>query len=273
MTLQIASERGEQTVLLETDRNPDFVQALERGLAVIRTFSREKPAQTLSDVARATGLTRAAARRFLLTLEELGYVSYNENDRRFSLRPTVLSLGYAYLSSLSFTDIAQPHMEAVVEQVHESCSAAVLDGAEIVYVARVPTKRIMAISLALGSRLPAHATSMGRVLLAYLPPAALEEVLHKIRFEPITPYTVTSCEKLRLILAEVKAQGYCLVDQELEEGLRSIAAPIFDRRGNVIAALNISTHVSRVSLEQLLQEFLPLLLQTVRRISQELPPS
>jgi IclR family pca regulon transcriptional regulator len=273
MSLQLEPERGEKIVILERDRNPNFVQALERGLAVIRTFSREKPAQTLSEVAKATGLTRAAARRFLLTLEELGYVHYNESDRKFSLRPTVLSLGYAYLSSLSFTDIAQPHMETLVEQVHESCSAAVLDGTEIVYVARVPTKRIMAISLALGSRLPAFATSMGRVLLADLSPAALDNYFCKAELKPITPNTVCDPERLRTILAEVKVQGWALLDQELEEGLRSIAAPIRDRRGCVIASLNVSTHVSRVSKEQLLQDFLPLLLQTAQRISKELPPS
>lgn len=261
------------TVGAEKEKNPDFVQSLERGLAVIKAFSKERPALTLSEVAKATRMTRAAARRFLLTLECLGYVSYNENDRKFSLRPSVLSLGYAYLSSLSFTHLAQPYMEGLVERVHESCSAAVLDGEEIVYVVRVPTKRIMTISLALGSRLPAYATSLGRVLLADLPANALDEFFHMVKLEPITPYTVTDCQRLRAILGEVKAQGYCLLDQELEEGLRSIAAPIRDRRGTTIAAVNISTHVSRVSMEQLQQEFLPLLIQTTKRISLELPPS
>lgn len=256
---------------LEKDKNPDFVQALERGLAVIKAFSKEKPAMTLSEVAKETGMTRAAARRFLLTLEELGYVACNE--RKFSLRPSVLSLGYAYLSSLSFAEVAQPHMENLTEQTHESCSAAVLDGTEIVYVVRVPTKRIMTISLSLGSRLPAYATSMGRVLLAHLPPEGLDEYFRTAKLEPITPHTVCDPCLLRPILAEIKAQGWALLDQELEEGLRSIAAPIRDRRGNVIAALNLSTHVSRVSLEQLQKDFLPRLLLTAARISAELPPA
>lgn len=262
---------GENSGVLERERNPDFVQALERGLAVIKAFSKERPSLTLSEVAKATGMTRAAARRFLITLEELGYVA--QNERKFTLRPTVLCLGYAYLSTLSFMDIAQPHMESLNERVRESCSAAVLDGSEIVYVVRIPTKRIMNISLALGSRLPAYCTSMGRVLLADLPADALDSFLAKASLDPLTPCTVTDPDCLRAILREVKVQGWALVDQELEEGLRSIAAPICDRRGKVIAALNVSTHVSWVSLEQLKEEFLPQLIQTARRISAELPPS
>jgi IclR family transcriptional regulator, pca regulon regulatory protein len=242
---------------------------LERGLAVIRAFSKERPALTLSEVAKLTNMTRAAARRFLITLEDLGYVA--SDGREFSLRPSVLSLGYAYLSSLSLSDIAQPYMEALVEQVHESCSAAVLDGTEIVYVARVPTKRIMTISLALGSRLPAYATSMGRVLLAELSSAELDAFFSKAELKPITPLTVTDVPQIRQLLAEIKQQGWSLVDQELEEGLRSISAPIRNRRGTAIAALNISAHASRVSIEQLKANFLPLLLHTVKQIEEAMP--
>jgi IclR family transcriptional regulator, pca regulon regulatory protein len=242
---------------------------LERGLAVIRAFSKERPALTLSEVAKLTNMTRAAARRFLITLEDLGYVA--SDGREFSLRPSVLSLGYAYLSSLSLSDIAQPYMEALVEQVHESCSAAVLDGTEIVYVARVPTKRIMTISLALGSRLPAYATSMGRVLLAELSSAELDAFFSKAELKPITPLTVTDVPQIRQLLAEIKQQGWSLVDQELEEGLRSVSAPIRNRRGTAIAALNISAHASRVSIEQLKANFLPLLLHTVKQIEEAMP--
>src|SRR4051794_33761327 len=153
-------------------RGADFVQSLERGLAVIRAFDADRPELTLSDVARATGLPRAAARRFLLTLAELGYV--RGDGGRFSLRPRVLELGYAYLSGLGLPEVAQPHMEALVARVNESCSMSGLDDTDVVYVVRVPTRRIMAITLAVGTRLPAYATSMGRVLLAALPAAELD---------------------------------------------------------------------------------------------------
>jgi IclR family pca regulon transcriptional regulator len=260
---------GESDTRLEKDKNPDFVNSLERGLAVIKAFSREKPSLTLSEVAKETNMTRAAARRFLITLEELGYVA--QHGRKFTLRPSVLCLGYAYLSTLSFPEIAQPYMEALTEKVHESCSAAVLDGVDIVYVARVPTKRIMNISLAPGSRLPAFTTSLGRVLLADLSGEALNTFFNKAEFIARTPYTVTDPIRLREILTEVKAQGFALVDQELEEGLRSISAPICDRQGSAIAALNLSTQVSRTSLEQLKEEFVPLLIHTAKQISTELP--
>src|SRR6201997_4996106 len=166
-------------------RNSDFVQSLERGLAVIRAFDAEHRELALSDVARSTGLTRAAARRFLLTLVKLGYVNFSQG--RFSLRPRVLELGYAYLSSLSLPEVALPHMEALVTKVNESCSISVLDETDVVYVARVPTRRIMSITLAIGTRLPAFVTSMGRVLLAGLPDDELEERLQRIEVVPLTP--------------------------------------------------------------------------------------
>lgn len=252
---------------MNNNHHPEFVQSLEKGLAVIKAFSREKPALTLSEVAKATNLTRAAARRFLITLEELGYVACH--GREFSLRPTVLSLGYAYLSSISLPEIAQPHMEALVEQVRESCSAAVLDGTEIVYIARVPTKRIMTISLALGSRLPAYCTSMGRILLAGLTPEALEQYLQQAELKPLTKRTITHPQLLKASLDEVRAQGWSMVDQELEEGLRSISAPITDRRGAVVAAINLSTQANRVTLDQLHEDFVPRLLDCSQKISTE----
>src|ERR1700748_150559 len=176
-------------------RNSDFVQSLERGLAVIRAFDAEHRELALSEVARSTGLTRAAARRFLLTLVKLGYVSFSQGP--FSRRPRVLDLAYASLSSLSLPEVALPHMESLVAQVNESCSISVLDDTDIVYVARVPTRRIMSITLAVGTRLPAYATSMGRVLLSALPEAELEERLARITVEPLTSHTVKDKEALR----------------------------------------------------------------------------
>ena len=245
-----------------------FVQSLERGLAVIRAFGAERPELTLSDVARVTGLTRAAARRFLLTLVELGYV-YTDG-RMFSLRPRVLELGYAYLSTLSLTDVASPHMEQLVASLRESSSISVLDGDDIVYVVRVRTRRIMTVTIAVGTRFPAYATSMGRVLLASLPGRGLEEYLARVRLAPLTRRTITRAPALRAAVAEVRAQGWALVDQELEDGLRSLAAPIATAGGEVTAAINVSTHSSRVTLGTLRRSFLPQLLETAHRIEVEL---
>jgi len=232
------------------------VQSLERGLAVIRAFDAEHRELGLSDVARLTGLSRAAARRFLLTLVGLGYV--HQADGRFSLRPRVLELGYAYLSGLSLPEVAQPHMESLVAAINESSSVSVLDDTDIVYVARVPTRRIMSITLAVGTRLPAFATSMGRVLLAGLADEALEARLRRIAFVALTPYTVTDAGALRAVLHQVRANGYAAVDQELEEGLRSLAVPIHDATGTTVAALNVSVHASRGTMTTLRRDFLPL---------------
>jgi IclR family pca regulon transcriptional regulator len=236
-------------------RNSDYVQSLARGLSVIRAFDEDHREMALSDVARATGLTRAAARRFLLTLVKLGYVHFDGG--RFSLRPRVLELGFAYLSSLTLPEVAQPHLERLVAQVNESSSISVLDDNEVVYVVRVPTRRIMSITLAVGTRLPAYATSMGRVLLANLPEDELEERLARIELKPLTKRTVKDADALRKLLASVRRQGYALTDQELEEGLRSVAVPIRDSSGEVVAALNVSVHASRTTVPALRGEFLP----------------
>jgi len=236
-------------------RNADYVQSLERGLSVIRAFDSEHRELGLSEVARATGLTRAAARRFLLTLVALGYMHFDGS--RFSLRPRVLELGFAYLSSLSLPELAEPHMEALVARINESSSISVLDDTDVVYVARVPTRRIMSITIAVGTRLPAFATSMGRVLLAALPDAELEERLARIDVRPLTPRTVKSHGDLRRVLDQVRRQGYAVTDQELEQGLRSAAVPIHDASGTVIAALNVSVHASRASMHELRSRFLP----------------
>lgn len=265
MAVLDSRERGEAT---DDERPPEFVRSLDRGLAVIRAFSAEAPSLTLSDVARATGLTRAAARRFLLTLESLGYVG--SDGRRFHLRPKVLELGYAYLSSLTFEEVALEHMRELVEQVHESSSASVLDGADIVYVARVPAKRIMSIGLNVGTRLPAFCTSMGRILLAGLPDAALDDYFRSACLEARTSRTVTEEARLRRILSEVGVQGWALVDQELEDGVRSVAVPIRAADGTVLAAMNISGHAARVRLEELRKTYLPLLQAAAGRIEADL---
>jgi IclR family pca regulon transcriptional regulator len=231
------------------------VQSLERGLSVIRAFDADHRELGLSEVARATGLTRAAARRFLLTLVELGYMHFDGS--RFSLRPRVLELGFAYLSSLSLPEVAEPHMEALVAQINESSSISVLDDTDVVYVARVPTRRIMSITLAVGSRLPAYATSMGRVLLAGLDDAELEERLGRIEIAPLTTRTVKDHDALRAVLEQVRRQGYAVTDQELEQGLRSAAVPIHDASGTVVAALNVSVHASRASMHELRSRFVP----------------
>lgn len=249
-------------------QSSDYVQSLERGLAVIRAFDAEHRELALSEVARLTGLTRAAARRFLLTLVKLGYVNYSQG--RFSLRPRVLELGYAYLSSLSLPEVAQPHMEALVAQVNESCSISVLDDLDVVYVARVPTRRIMSITLAVGTRLPAFVTSMGRVLLAGLPDEELEERLARIEIVPLTSRTVKDMDGLRAILAAVRRQEYAATDQELEEGLRSLAVPLHSASGAVTAALNVSVHASRASMPVLRREFLPLAVSTATAIEEDL---
>jgi IclR family pca regulon transcriptional regulator len=243
---------------------PEFVQSLERGLKVIRSFDADHPQLTLSEVAALTDLTRATARRLLLTLEDLGYVT--SDGRKFSLTPRVLDIGYAYISSLDIQQVAQPYLEALSEQVNESVSVTVLDEADIIYVARVPTTRIMTISLGLGSRLPAHCTSMGRVLLAELATDELHAVL-PARLVPRTDRTITARRDLEAVLDQVRLQGWALVDEELELGVRSIAAPLRDSAGRAIAAMNVSTHAGRTTVDELHEHFVPALVATAKEIS------
>ena len=240
------------------------LQSLERGIAVIQVFSRERPALTLSEVARLTGITRATARRILLTLEDVGHVRCD--GRLFSLTPRVLTLGWAYLSSLNLWETAQPMMEELAQTTNESCSAATLDLPDVVYVARMPTGRIMTISLGVGTRLPAHCTSMGRALLAGLPDAELDAFLADARLEPFTDRTITDRSRLRQAIESVREDGWALVDQELEIGLRSVAAPL-RAVGQTIAALNVAVAAPRVPLEELRRTILPALLETAALIS------
>jgi IclR family transcriptional regulator, pca regulon regulatory protein len=249
-------------------RDSDFVQSLDRGLAVIRAFGPDRERLSLSEVARATGLTRAAARRFLLTLVKLGYV--RSDGREFSLRPKVLELGYAYLSGLALPEVAEPHLEDLSARLHESSSISVLDGHYIVYVARVATKRIMTVAISVGTRFPAYAASMGRVLLAGLPSEELERYLAEATFEAFTERTVTDPDRLREIVAQVRRDGYSIIDQELEHGLRAIAVPIRDSSGTVTAAVNVSAHASRLTTDAMRAQLLPALLETAGYIEADL---
>ena len=242
-----------------------YVQSFARGLQVIRSFSAGAPRQTLSEVAAASGLTRAGARRILLTLQTLGYVT--SDGKLFALTPRILDLGFAYLSSMPIWNRAEPVMEALVRQVQESCSAAVLDATDIVYVMRVPTHKIMRINLGVGSRLPAYCTSMGRLLLADLDEEELHARLEASTREAFTKHTLTDIDALLAKVAQARRQGWCLVNQELEEGLVSIAAPIVDRAGRAVAALNISGQANRTSAKVMQDTMLPALLASAREIS------
>jgi IclR family pca regulon transcriptional regulator len=249
-------------------RPREYVQGLERGLAVIRSFSAETPHLTIAQVAERTGLTRAVARRYLKTLEALGYVI--QNNDRFSLTPRLLDLGFTYLSTLDVTSVVQPFMEQVPDALPESCSVSVLDDHDVVYIARRAANRIMSINLAVGSRLPAHATSMGKVLLAYLPPVEFEHYLQSVDREPLTANTIVDDQPLRAALEDIRANGWAVADEESELGVRSAAAPLVGRDGEVRAAINVSAHAARVSLEQLKADYLPVLLEAARGISKAL---
>jgi IclR family transcriptional regulator, pca regulon regulatory protein len=246
----------------------EFVQSLERGLSVIRAFDADHSRLTLSEVAAATGLSRAAARRFLHTLVRLGYM--RAAGGRFELRPKILELGYAYLSSLTLPEVALPHLEELVEEVHESSSVSELDGGDVVYIARVATKRIMTVTISVGTRFPAYATSMGRVLLAAQPEPWLDAYLSTASLHHLTGHTITTASALRAELRKIRARGWALIDQELEEGLRSLAAPIRDSDGTVVAAVNVATHAGRRSLDSIVADLLSPLLATAERIERDL---
>ena len=249
------------------DRN--YMVVLEKGLSVIECFDRQRTRLTIAEVAAITGLSRAAARRCLLTLTQLGYTEFD--GKFFSLAPRVLRLGYAYLASASLPQILQPFLEQLREQTNESSSASVLDRHEIVYIARVSTKRIMSVGLGAGSRLPVYCTSMGRVLLAALPPDEARAMLEGIPRPALTTRTVTRIDLLMAELEKVRKQGYCINDQELEVGLTSVAVPVIDSAGQTIAALNIgapSQHASRSVIRDL---FLPRLQQIQGRLRPLLP--
>ncbi|ROO27615.1 IclR family transcriptional regulator [Salinisphaera orenii MK-B5] len=251
-----------------TPDHRDFVTALATGLQVIRAFDAENPRMTLSEVAARTGMNRAKARRFLLTLHGLGYV--RRQARYFELAPKTLQLGYAFLSANNYQSVIRQHLEHITEQTGESSSMGVLQGSDVIYVARsAAPHRLMTIALSVGTHLPAAATSMGRMLLATLEPAALDALLAEIELKAYTPRTVTDAKTLRAHIDTAREQGYCIVDQELESGLRSMAVPVYNMHGVLLGAINVSTNAARIDKKTLTQRFLPLLQQTSRDIARE----
>lgn len=243
----------------------DFVEALARGLDVLACFDAEHRTMSLSDVATATGLARPTARRLLLTLEELGLVRCVSGA--YALTPRVLTLGTAYVSSLGLWDIARPHLEALVSRTGQSSSMSQLDGSDIVYVARVAVPRLIALRVDIGTRFPATQTSQGKVLLAALPPHELTAVLAEPSRSGLPPYATRSREQLDAELAQVRARGWALADEELAPGVRSVAAPVRDGAGGVRAAMNVTVHAAETSVAELLSDHLPLLLRTAGDVS------
>jgi IclR family pca regulon transcriptional regulator len=258
MTVSNATPEGKE------DAARSYVTALARGLSVLKAFDDQNARLTLSDVARIVDLPRASARRALLTLEALGYVE--SHGRTFSLSPQVLTLARAYLASSPVPRIAQGFLENVSETLGESCSLSILHGEEVIYIARSTRKRIGSLHRDVGAHLPAHCTSMGRALLAALPDAELERFLANVKLRSFTPYTVTDDGDLRAILEKVRRNGYSLVDQELEVDLRSVAVPVQNAGGRVIAAMNVSAQASRTPKKQLIDRFLPALREAAMKM-------
>lgn len=247
------------------ETGPDFIEALARGLDVIRAFEPKRPTMSLSEVAAAAGLARPTARRILLTLEELGYV--RSSDGMFALTPRVLELGMAYIGSTSIWELARPHMERLVARTGESSSLAQLDGSDIVYVTRVAVPKIITLAVTIGTRFPALQTSLGKVLLASLPREELERTLAQPSRSGITPRWNPEADERDAALCEVRTRGWALTDEQLAPGIRSIAAPVRDSADHVVAALNVSVHAAETSIETLTETYLPLLLQTAEAIS------
>lgn len=245
--------------------DPDFMLSLSRGLSIVRAFEVGATPLSIAEAARITGMSRAAARRCLLTLTVLGYAA--PSGQGFELTPAVLSLGHSYLDSNAIARVAQSVLERVSAQVHESSSLAVLDGDEIVYVARAATQRILSISISVGTRLPAVSTSMGRVLIAFSRPATIAAFLSRVRFTRYTPKTIVDMSTLKAELARIKRQGFSLVDQELELGLRSLAVPVLRADGTPIAAINVGAHVGRLDAPALKRDVLPVLIEAAKELA------
>jgi IclR family transcriptional regulator, pca regulon regulatory protein len=247
------------------DSSPDFIEALARGLDVIRAFQPGRPVMSLAAVAAATGLARPTARRILLTLEQLGYVRSAAGG--YELTPRVLELGMAYVLSRSLWEVARPHLEGLVAQTRESSSIAQLDGSDIVYVARVAVPKIISLAVSIGTRFPAMPTSLGKVLLAALPPGEAERVLAEPSRSGITPRWVPGAAEREAELRAVRARGWALTDEQLAGGIRSVATALRDGDGRVIAALNVTVHAAETSVATLTEEYLPLLLAAAGAIS------
>jgi len=267
----VAVEEKERTIAEEIDAltDPSFMTSLARGLAVVRAFSDTRRTLTIAQISQKTGIPRAAVRRCLHTLKQLGYADSEVNN--FSLRPKILTLGYSYLSSTPLTVSAQPCLNNITRTLNESCSLAVLDDNEVLYVSRSATARVMSVALNTGSRLPAYCTSLGRVMLAHMSEESLKIYFDKVKLRAFTDKTVVSQKRLREILAEVRESGYAVIDEELEVGLRSIAVPVRGASGNVLAALNVGAQAARVSRHQMEDEFLPVLLRGSQELSVLLP--
>jgi IclR family pca regulon transcriptional regulator len=247
------------------DQAQTYVSAFGRGLAVIRCFSKDQPVLTIAEVARATGLNRATARRFLLTLETDGYASCDNG--RWTLRPTILELGYSYLSMMSVDEIFQIQLHDLAEMLHESCSAGVLDDQDVVFVARAQTSfpRIMTLALSVGTRIPAYLTALGRVLLAELSDDQLEAYLSAATLRPETDRTITDPQRLREVIMAVRSQGHCIMDQEIEAGVCAVAVPVYQANRPPMA-ISVAAHASRTSIETIEREHLPALLATRSKI-------
>lgn len=254
--------------MVKAPEDKDYVQSLERGLAVIHAFTDHGPRLTLAQLAQATALSRPTVRRVVLTLERLGYL--RTDGREFSLTPRVLTLGEAYLTSLNLTEVAQPHMENVTKATGHTCSLAVLDSDDAVFVTRVPSRQVMRHTLTTGTRLPAYATSMGRVLLAGLPDHELEAFLGRAPFPRLTASTKTTAAELVSVLSTTRARGWALVDQEFEEGVRSFSAPVRDVRMSTIASLSMSVRADELSVDEISRELVPVLLEAAAEIGKQL---
>jgi IclR family pca regulon transcriptional regulator len=246
----------------------EFLTTLAKGLAVLGAFGRHRPTITLSEAAEVADLSRATARRVLRTLTELGYVE--QEGRTFSLSPRILDLGFSYLSTQSWIDRATPQLRELSERLGESCSAAILQDAEIIYVARIPARRIMSAALSVGSRLPAFHTALGRALLGNLDEAEVWRRLMAQRIQPYTPYTITDLQALFDRICADRDQGFSIVDEELERGLRALAVPIVDRIGQTVGAINLSTHSTRTTRNEMRDTFLPALRRIAEKVSQSI---
>lgn len=250
------------------EANKEFLATFARGLAVIKSFDRKNSSMTLSDVAKRNGISRASARRFLLTLEHLGYV--DQKGREFRLTAKVLELGGAFLETFDTVELITPYLEKVCFELKEACSASILDGEDIVYIARIRAGSTP-LNLQVGERLPAYATSAGRVLLAALPSDLLDNILDDLEFEQLTPYTINNRHDLLAEIARVKNQNYAIVEQELTLGLSSLAVPVFNRNGKAVLCINISLHSSRFKLDEIVDKYVPVLHAASRKISERLP--
>lgn len=246
------------------------IDALLRGLKILSLFSHETPSLSLTDIVKSTGINKTTVFRMITTLEDAGYLVRNPETRRYHPGVKVLQLGFTAISDLDVRQVARPYLEQLSQQVGETVSLSVLDGMEIVYIDRVRNRQIVGVVLGMGSRLPAHCASMGKAMLAHLPPAELQRRLDQVELKPCTPKSLADKAALRADLAVVRRRGFAINDEELEIGLRAVAAPIWDSSGQVVAAANITGSAAMISQERLINELAPAVRDTARKISQAL---